>query len=172
MKSHIFSFKKIVTNGGVMYVLAQILANFLNFIFNAYLGRELSFEDYGLVTFITSLLYLAIVVINAIATTVNHRVAFLNGQSGKVAGYKFYFFVQQKALLFSIGVAFLWLLLTPLLMKFFNIAEPLPILAFIPVLFFATLAAVSKGFLLGNFLFAFVGVITVFEALSKLFLPF
>src|SRR5258708_6642166 len=139
--------KSNILRGAGFMVLSLMAANFLNFLFNAYLGRELTFEDYGLVTFITSLLYLVSVVINAIATTVNHRIAFLNGQLGVEAGNKFYGFMFRRVLLFSAIASVLWVLATPLLMQFFKIDEPLPLLAFIPLFLFAVLLAVSRGFL-------------------------
>lgn len=164
-----FRFPGLLQGAGFM-VLSLMAANFLNFLFNAYLGRELSFEDYGLVTFITSLLYLVSVIISAVSTTVNHRVAFLNGHSGTAAGNRFYSFIHRRVLFLSAIASVVWIISTPILMKFFNVADPFPIIAFVPLFLFAILLAVSKGYMQGNLFFMSFGIATLLEALAKLLL--
>jgi O-antigen/teichoic acid export membrane protein len=154
--------------GAGFLVVSLALANFLNFVFNAYLGRELTFEDYGLITFFTSLIYLVSVLITALGTTVNFRVAFLNGQMGQSVSNKFYSFVFKRSILFSTIAMIAWALATPFLMQFFNVGISLPILAFAPVLLFAILLTVSRGYLQGSVFFIATGLTIIFEAAAKL----
>src|SRR3989344_6169628 len=46
------------TTAGGFLVVAGVLGNFLNFIYNAYLGRRISVEEFGLVSLIGSFLFL------------------------------------------------------------------------------------------------------------------
>jgi len=71
-------FKKKYTDGMIL-IVSIIATNAINFLFNAYLGRTLSFEDFGLVTIINTLWYLALIPCNALYTTVNHRIAYIHG---------------------------------------------------------------------------------------------
>src|SRR5258708_4959766 len=86
--------------GAGILALAIIFANFINFIFNAYLGRTLNFEDYGVVNLITSFSYLTLVAVNALYVTVNHKVSFLSNLKQNHEGY-FYQQVLTKSLYVS-----------------------------------------------------------------------
>lgn len=66
-------------SGGSVLVVAMVLANFLNFVFNVYLGRRLTLEQFGALTLLNTLLLLLSVFVSAWTTTVNREVAYRSG---------------------------------------------------------------------------------------------
>ncbi|MBI2009794.1 MAG: glycosyltransferase, partial [Candidatus Chisholmbacteria bacterium] len=63
-----------MATGGVL-VVASVVANFLNFVYNAYLGRTLNLEDFGLLSVFGSIFYLTQSGFSALSATVTHRSA-------------------------------------------------------------------------------------------------
>ena len=57
--------KKITANAGFL-IGALLVSNLLNFVFNAFLGRMLSFEDFGLITLLSSFGYITAIFLNAL----------------------------------------------------------------------------------------------------------
>lgn len=149
-------------------VAAILIVNFLNLVFNAYLGKELSFEDYGLVTLINAFWYVAFVAYNALYATVNHRTALLAAKKESHIGVNFLAALNKRIILITIIISFIWILLTPQINNFFHINNIYVPLLFTPVIMFGALSATYKGFLHGNLKFKTVGLILLFESIGKL----
>ncbi len=69
-------------SAGILVVVSMI-GNVFNYLTNAYLGRSLSVEDFGLVSLMNSLFFLADIPLTAFSRTVTYRSAYLLGTYGK-----------------------------------------------------------------------------------------
>jgi glycosyltransferase XagB len=157
--------------GGGALVAASVTANFFNFLYNAYLGRNVSVEEFGLVSLIGSFIYISQVPLGALSQTVSSRSAYLYGKYHQVVP-NFWSYIRQRTVLISFMVAGLWVLISPLLAQFFHSDSVLPFLLFTPVWILASAAAVDTGFLSGNMKFAVLAVIAVIESASKFILSY
>lgn len=153
--------------GGGALVVASILANFFNFLYNAYLGRKMDVGEFGLLSLFTSLLYLTQVPFGALNLTVTHQSAYYLGRYKEIAKH-FWEKVFNKSLGFSLIIVGLWLIISPLLMDFFKTESLTPFLIFAPIWIVGLLSAVNNGFLSGNLKFTALAVFIFVESLTKL----
>ncbi|MBI2611535.1 glycosyltransferase [Candidatus Gottesmanbacteria bacterium] len=152
--------------GGGLLVATSVIGNFFNFLYNAYLGRALKVEEFGLVTLIGSFLYLSQVPLGAISKTVTYKTAYLLGQYN-VSVKSFWAHIRKSALRFALIISGLWMMVTPVLSQFFNTSSLTPLLLFTPVWFIGTLWAVDSAYLSGTLRFGILALIITTEALSK-----
>lgn len=163
----IFKDKKILTGGS--FLLASLMfSNFLNFLFNAYLGRVLSFEDFGIVTLINTLWYFTSIFFSALGTTVSHKVAFISAKNGKSASAGFFILIRNKATIISFFLTLFWILITPFLASFFKTDTLTPVLIFSPVIVFGLLSSANRGYLQGDFYFISLAITIIIESIIKL----
>jgi glycosyltransferase involved in cell wall biosynthesis/cellulose synthase/poly-beta-1,6-N-acetylglucosamine synthase-like glycosyltransferase/O-antigen/teichoic acid export membrane protein len=153
-----------------LLMTALVGSSFINFIFNAFLGRALSFEQLSLVTLINTLWFLVMVVIGAFASTINFRTSYLVGAKAQSVALAFMKNSLEAALIIAGTLALFWVALIPFTRDFFRLSDPLALLLFAPVFLFAPMVAAYRGFLQGNFLFKFVAFLFFFEAAIKLVL--
>jgi cellulose synthase/poly-beta-1,6-N-acetylglucosamine synthase-like glycosyltransferase/glycosyltransferase involved in cell wall biosynthesis/O-antigen/teichoic acid export membrane protein len=154
------------------FIYAIMLANFINLVFNAYLGRVLNFENLGLIVFVNTLWYLAMIFITAFATTVNHRVAYLTASNSEGAGAAFLSVMRKKALQIVIYFTAGWLLVAPFMTGFFNLNSFLVLILIAPIFPFGIILYSNFGYLKGTLNFRIAAKILIFEALSKLLIAF
>lgn len=156
-------------SGATLLLLAVVLAHFINFVFNAFLGRVLTFEEFGLVALINTFWYLALIPFSAIYATLNYRTAYLTSKENKEASLRFLKITNKKILsvasIFTIG----WLISTPLIDNFFQISNYFIPLSFTPIIILGVITAANKGYLQGIFSFKNVAGIMVAEPAVKLF---
>lgn len=168
--THIQKFADLVQNrqllGGGLLVMSSMIGNVMNFLYNAYLGRHLSIEDFGEISLFGSLLSLSAVPLSALSRTVTHTSAFLLGKFG-LPIKPLWESLRKRTLVYSIGISMLWLIITPLLMRFFRIESALPFILFTPVWVIGSFNAINGGFLNGNLLFATTALTAVLESASK-----
>ncbi len=151
-----------------IFIYALIFSNFLNFAFNAYLGRVLPFEELGLITFVNTLWYLTMIFFGAFSTTINHHAAYLSGKESTATSRRFFSDSLAKGLKITIGFSLVWLVLSPLIAPFFQVDSILTLLLFTPVFIFGVITAASRGFLQGTLRFSQVAVIFIAESGFKL----
>jgi len=168
----ILKFLKSNFSGGGIFIIASIFYNFLNFVFSAYLGRTLTVLDFGLVTFINTLVLLLGVFSNALGSSVTHRVAFLSTNSGKNATFTFVNRLKNKIYALSLILMVAWVALIPLSSRFFNIGDIRSLLFFTPVIILVFSTVILRGFLVGNLNFIKISIALIVEGLSKLFFAF
>lgn len=161
-------FKYQYRQGSMVLVLALISANLVNFVYNAYLGRVLESENFGLVTLINTLLAMLTVIIGAFSSTVNHRSSFLTTNKNIKAAFDFFFKTRRLLITSSLIVTLGWLLSVPYLAKFFNIGDITSLIAFTPVIIFGLFAGINRGVLQSQILFKLISLLVISEALSKL----
>ena len=152
---------------GTLLLGAMMLANFLNFLFNAFLGRAISFEDFGLLTLINTFWAILNVFTSSLNATVNHKVAYLSAKGGDKASTSFLLYISKKLATILSAVAIIWIVLSPFLANFFQLPDMVPIILFTPVIFLAFFSSLGNGYLLGNFQFLLVGIIIILTALAK-----
>ncbi len=155
-------------SGAGALVAATMIANFLNFVFNAYLGRSLTYEQFGILTFLTTILYLSSIFFGALGTAVNHRTAYLNGKYDKEAGSAFSKFVRNRSYLYGALIMVIWLALIPLTGKLFQIEQVWSLVAFSPIFVAGLILVVNKGFLQGNLHFISISILVIAEVAVKL----
>jgi cellulose synthase/poly-beta-1,6-N-acetylglucosamine synthase-like glycosyltransferase/glycosyltransferase involved in cell wall biosynthesis/O-antigen/teichoic acid export membrane protein len=158
---------KVFSGGGILIVTTSFI-NFLNFFFNAFLGRVLSFEQLALVTFINTLWSLVGLFIHAYGTTITHKVSYLVGQGREDRAVNF-FKKSMRIGYWSAGIASIaWIALTPWLASYFNVSDLRTIFLFTPVLSFGVTLAASKAILEGRLFFKSLAFIYLFESVLKL----
>lgn len=158
--------KGLVGSGSIL-VIATIFANFLNFIYSAYLTRTISYESFGLITLINSFLFLTTIPLVALSRTVAHRTAFFLGKYDAVIS-GFWRLTRKKAIVASLGVTALWLALSPFLASYFQESSLLPFIVFAPIWIIGTASAVDEGFISGNQKFEMIGFLFATEAMARL----
>jgi glycosyltransferase XagB len=156
-----------VTSSAGLLVLSSIVANILNFAFNAYLGRVLTLADFGTITILNVFVYLLSLFTGALSATVTHEVSFFEGMR---AGLGSVFFQNTRRYVLSVGfvASLAWLIVLPDVGTYFNIANPLIILAFMPAIIFAALLSLNNGYLQGTFSFGSAAAGAIFEVVVKL----
>lgn len=159
--------RSFITGGGFL-VACLMTGNVLNFVYNAYLGRALNFEEFGLITLINTLTYIVSIFLIALTATVNHTSAFLAGKEKKIAGIGFLQRIQRKTIIITLTVTALWIIAIPFMAEFFQVESLYPLLWFSPIIFFSAAKSNNRGFLQGNMFFSAVGIILLSESLSKL----
>lgn len=154
--------------GGLLLVAASVIANFMNFVFNAYLGRVLEFRDFALIGLIGGFLSLASILFGAFVTTANFRSGFLIGKYGDNAAFSFWKFTRKRAIFISMIITAGWLILSPFLNQFYNMNNIYLFLLFGIVLFVGLANGMDRGFLSAKLMFKSLSIVTIFDPLAKL----
>lgn len=170
-----FAFLKILSSpgfiGGMFLILSMGVSNFFNFLYNAYLGRMINIEDYGLVSVFSSFVYLSQVPLGALSKTITYRSAYLLGKFN-LPVKAFWADIENKSFTLSIIVAGFWMMSIPLMLRFFHLTTLLPFIIFTPIWIVGTSVAVNNGFLTGSMKFFSLAAIALLETSSKLLLAF
>jgi len=153
--------------GAVALILSSILANFSNFIYNAYLGRNLNLVEFGIVGLLSNIFAISNIAVGAVARSVTYKTAYLLGKLDHPTK-EFWTHNFKWAAVVSIFTTAIWILLLPFLISYFNIDSFLPLMLFTPILSVGLLGSINTGFLSGNLKFLQIGLIAVIETLVKL----
>jgi len=156
---------------GVFLIGATVFANFFNFVYNAYLGRQISIEDFGLVSLVGSLYYLSTIPVGAISKTVTHRTAFLLGKH-EMPLKQFWSHIRFRAIIAGAFATAIWLALIPALSTVFKSPSWEPFILFAPVWFIGITAAVDSGFLSGNLKFKVLALLIFIDSIAKFTVAF
>jgi cellulose synthase/poly-beta-1,6-N-acetylglucosamine synthase-like glycosyltransferase/glycosyltransferase involved in cell wall biosynthesis/O-antigen/teichoic acid export membrane protein len=153
-------------SSGATLIAASLFANFFNFLYNLYLGRSFSVEEFGIVGLLGSFMYLFGVPFDSLNRTVTHQSAYLYGKSTFPAS-NFWKRTRGKALVLGLAMTVIYLLLTPYLSSLFRVGTVTPLVIFAPVILFGMLSAVDAGFLNGSQMFHVIALMIVVEAIVK-----
>ncbi len=153
--------------GGGILVVAVGISSVFQFLYNAYLGRVLSLEDFGLVSFIGSLVLLASIIFGGLATTVSHRAAELFGRRKGVANLRWWIRAQIAVLPATLLATAIWIGFAPLFQHIFHEDSTLPWLLISPIWVLGTAGAITYGLLSGTMRFGTLAAMTVLEAGMK-----
>lgn len=155
--------------GGGVLVVCSLLGNVANFAYNAYLIRSISVVEFGLITLISSFLYISSVPLSAISRSVTHKSAILFGRYNQPVR-QYWDVVRSKFVIVGLILTIIWLTGLPWIKIIFKASSDLPFILFTPVWLFGVLAAVNGGFLEGNFKFSHIGLLILVETLTKFIL--
>lgn len=155
-------------SGGSLLLIATVVVNICNFAFNAYLGRVLTFEQFGVITLINTMWYIALIPINALYNTVNHHIAILNSNNYTNESLHFLRGTNKRNLFISLFISVCFVAAIPFIDSFFQIHNYLISFLLTPMITLGVVTATNKGFLQGIFNFKSVAVIIIMEAFSKL----
>ena len=158
--------------GGTALVIASFIANVLTYVFNAYLGRVLRFEDFALIGLISSFYSLSSIPFSAYGTTVTYKGSFLIGKYGDAAGYSFWQHARKNIKHIPFILAGIWLLSTPLLMQFFHTDVSVLFFSFSIVLLVGFISYINQGFLASKMMFGSLAVISLIDPATKLLVAF
>lgn len=153
---------------GGIFVAAIGAGNFLNFLYNAYLGRVLNLSDFALVSFFSSLLAISYVIASPFGKTVNYKTGYLIGRQGEESAFAFWKYARRKAIFISLILSAFWLALMPLTAQFFRLPNIYPAIIFLPVILFGFIYHVDIGFLSSKLRFGSLAALTILEPIVKL----
>lgn len=153
-------------------VAVMMVANLFNFVFNAFLGRVLGFEELGLVILINTIWSTAGIFIGAFSTTINHKVARLVTTEDVDASVSFLRSALKIGFIISFAISLVWIIAVPFLSQFFHIADKSVLFLFTPAISLGLIVAANRGYLNGNLNFGAVSFIILAETISKLAFAF
>lgn len=153
-------------SGGIL-VASAVAVNFVNFVFNMYLGRALTFEQFALIALFNSFSYIVSVFFIALNATVNHRSAFLIAQYQERAGYDFLRSIRKKAYVVGAAMTALWIVAAPFINGFFHTGYNIS-LSFAPIILLGFITYANTGYLIGSFHFTAVAATLMTEVTTKL----
>lgn len=149
-------------------IVVMMISNFLNFIFNAFLGRALGFEELGLIILINTIWSMAGIFIGAFSTTINHKTARLTAEGGGESSASFLRSALKIGLMASLAISLAWIVAVPFLSGFFHIADKSVLFFFTPAISLGLIASANRGYLNGNLNFGAVSFLLLAETVSKL----
>ncbi|HJZ05676.1 hypothetical protein A2634_05175 [Candidatus Amesbacteria bacterium RIFCSPHIGHO2_01_FULL_48_32] len=153
--------------GGTLLVASTMLSNFFNFLYNIYLGRAISIEEFSLVGLMGSIAYLVQIPTTALSKTLSHRVAFLLGQKNRYVNH-FWNFIKSRVLYISLGVTAVWIAVIPWMSRVFQAnGNTTPFFLITPLWLATALVATNRGFLAGHHRFAVLAAMVTVESVSK-----
>jgi cellulose synthase/poly-beta-1,6-N-acetylglucosamine synthase-like glycosyltransferase/glycosyltransferase involved in cell wall biosynthesis/O-antigen/teichoic acid export membrane protein len=160
-------FPKPAYAAGVVLIASNMLTNFFNFLYNAFLGRAVTLEDFGLISLFSGILSLLQIPTGALGRTVSYQSAYIRGRYDRPAT-AFWQSVRIRSLLVSAGVSLVWILAVPAMAGFFNSVSLLPFYIFTPVITLLAVSAADGGYLSGNMMFASLGIAGLAAGIVKL----
>lgn len=158
-----------LVTSGLVLTLAAMAGNVFNFLYNAYLGREISLAEYGTVSLFGSLLYLAQIPLGALSKTVTWKTAFLSAKHSQ-RDRDFWFSLRRNSQKIGFVLSGLWLIFTPVIAAFFHIESVLPIALFAPVWAIGCVFMTDMGYFMGKQNFLPVALVVITEAFTKFIL--
>ncbi|MBM2818066.1 MAG: glycosyl transferase family 2 [Parcubacteria group bacterium] len=153
-------------------VAVMMISNLLNFIFNAFLGRALGFEELGQVILINTIWSMAVIFIGAFSTTINHKTAHLAAAEDAESSASFLRSALKIGLMASFGISVIWIAIVPFLSNFFHIADKSVLFLFTPAISLGLIVSANRGYLNGNLNFGAVSFLLLAETVSKLLFAF
>lgn len=158
--------KNTVVGAGIL-AATSMAGNFLNYLYNAYLTRNISLEDFGLISLIGNFLFLSTIPLSALSRSVTYKTSYFLGKyNGTINAYWKY--IRKRSLVLGFALMVAWLLLLPVLENVFKAPNAVPFLIFAPVWVVLIIYSVDRGFINGSHKFVNLAAILLIEAISKL----
>jgi glycosyltransferase involved in cell wall biosynthesis/O-antigen/teichoic acid export membrane protein len=155
--------------GSAGFLIGAIMTgNVLNFLFNAILGRELSLEQFSILTLVSSLWFILSILLITITSTTNNRTAYLLTKRGPATARGFRKFMSSKITLIASILSLIWVLLIPTLSGVFHTSDYWLFIVMAPTIYLGMKAANNRGYFQGTLGFFRAGCILLAESVSKL----
>lgn len=167
MKNKAFSF---VASRSSIFLIVSILAYFLNYIFNAILGRALSLEQFSILSLATTLWFLITLVVNSFSSVANSQTALITAEEDASTALSFRDYYLKKSILFATFFTVLWILLIPLLGYIFHTADYYLYIFLTPAIWMGIFNGVILGYFQGSLSYLKAAVLLGTEVISKVFL--
>jgi len=155
-----------LTSGGAL-VIASGVANILNLIYNAFLGRALPVVEFGLIALIGNLFSVSSIITSSIGRTVTYKAAYLLGLRGSIEK-TFWRRVRFSSFIAGILIVSAWIVAIPFLSRVFQSDSLLPFILFTPIWPISFLTSVDQGFLRGSIKFNTLAALVLIESIVKL----
>lgn len=158
--------------GSAIVVLGTLAANFFNFLYNLFMSRNLSIEDYGTLASLISLVSLPILISNAITPTVVKFAGsyFATKKFDLLRG--FYIKITKLYLFISISLAVIFFIFINQVSNFFHITDLTILFTTIFIMVIAFMGAINMAFLQAKLAFGFQVIVNLVNALVKLAVGF
>jgi len=160
--------KKKTINSSLL-IIGALVGYGINFITNLYLGKNLTNEEFSLISLMGSFFFLAAILLGPLSNTVTHQSAYIKGKFNTVA-LSLWMRMRKIGLIGSVFLAIIWTTSISYLGVFFKSESLLPFILFAPVWVIGTIIALDRGFILGNHLYGLVAFVVIIEAVAKLIL--
>lgn len=157
---------------GLILVSGTMISNVINFVFNIYLGRTLTLQDFGELSLFTSLLYLTSVPLGSFSATTAHSIAILFGKRSKEHAQGYFRYMFGKTMIYGIVLTLAWAVCTPLLSHFFKTQSYTLMALFAPLWTLSVAGSNFSGYLKGTLAFGKLAILAVAESASRLIAVF
>jgi len=147
----------------------MFFAYIINYVFHFYVGRTLGPEDYGVFGVLLSIIYIIVMPLMAIQTTLSRYVTELNVKNEKEKLAYLFSKSLKKIGTFGLIISILFIVMSPLLSSFLKIEIISPLIILGSSILFAFLVPVVRGFLQGVQNFKILGLTFIIESFSKIF---
>lgn len=169
MIHQLFEFTKRNLKAGTPLLVASLfLANAINFIFSALLGRSLSLEQFALLTVINTFWYICSIFLTGMAATITYLIAHHVGKHKRITGLSILQNTRLQATYIALFATVLWILFIPVFMRILHISDILSLVSVAPLFVLGVQVFSIRSYLHGNFLFTFAGLLIITEAAAKL----
>ncbi len=153
-------------DNAILFISLSLL-NLLGYLFHFYIGRALGPKDYSVVGALLSIMYIILVPLNTIQTGITSFVSRFKakGELDKIV----YLFKRslKKMFFYAIVVSIGFIVVSPLVAKFLNIDELMPLFILSLFMFFALLLPINRGLLQGLQRFKGLGFNYILEGITK-----
>ncbi|RLG59434.1 MAG: hypothetical protein DRN95_02085 [Candidatus Hydrothermarchaeota archaeon] len=155
----------LLRKSGIVFAFT-IVASFLDYLYQVYVGRYLGPEDYGVFASLFAIFYLISVISNTIATSITNFISKFSAEERSIPD----FFSGMLFRFIFIGVIFsgIFLILSPFISRFLKIKDLSPFLVLTAIVLFAWSMPVLNGTLRGLQKFKELGIVRVSNSLAKL----
>lgn len=153
--------------GSAVIFLGTFVGNIFNFLFNFFMTRNLSVEEYGTVAALISIILLCSLAVDSFIPTVVHFAGsyFANKEIDKAAA--FYWKLNTFFLFFGGIILGSMIIFGEHFRYFFKIDNSFLLLLVGIVVFFVSITALNKGMLMGRLSFRYISFLNFFSAVIK-----
>lgn len=156
--------------GSSIVIVGNLVANFFNFLFNLFMSRNLSVDDYGIFASVMALISFPNLASGAIVPLIVHFAGnyFANGQFAMIKGL--YVKIFKFLLAIGVGICLIFLFFIPQIMGFFHINNPIILLLTDGIIFFIFIGVINNALLQAKLAFTFQVFVNTLNAILKLVL--
>lgn len=156
---------EIAKNGSIIFVFT-LMAGFLNYVYQIYMGRTLGPEEYGTFGVLFSISYLMAIISQTLSTSTTRFVSHYTSENKKIG----FFIIKVTKNLTIIGFIFsiIFILLRNQIADIFQLSNSSPIVILGIIIFFTMISPIYDGTLRGLKKFSLLGFSGVINALFKL----
>ncbi len=157
-----------LTSGSILIFIGFLSGNFFNFLFNVYMGRNLSVADYGiLASFVSVILLFALAAESLTPTVINFSGSyFANKEVDKVAAL--FWKLNAFFVVSSLIVVGFFAIFAESIGQFFKINNTFLLFIVGIIVFFTSVMTLNRGILMGRLSFKYISFLNIFPSALKL----